>query len=935
MGTRRLAPMGASLLLILLGLVLPITVQADLVQSVSDTETIDFPQSNGGWTQELGNGLSGVATEIVFPITWREFNGFPAASGRLGISITACDDAAYTSCGSVSTNSLSFNSPVGPTSAVFKDGLTDGPLNFSFDATKYYLLRIYRIADSNPDTRFRVWGSATDIYPNGATNAGGLADIAFAIKGVDYNTPTPLPTGPTVLFLPGIEGSRLYKPTAGSEEKIWEPSPVTPVNDLLLDAAGKSVRNDIYTRDVLDTPYGTDIYGSFLTKLQEKKDEGAISDWEAAPYDWRLSLEDLTSYGNKVGPNISYTQATDTPYLLQEVRRLAAESSTHKVTIVAHSNGGLVAKQLINVLGSEAPNLIDNVIFVAVPQAGTPQAVAGLLHGHDAGLPSFFPIIFSSNSARQAGNNSPTLYNLLPSENYFTYVDTPVVTIDPVTMPDWVARYGSIIHSADTLKTFLTDTYQRVPVTNPDLETPVTLNASIIDQAQAVHASQDTWVPPAGIHLTQIAGWGVPKTIGSLHYVRRGGQIRVEPQFVVDGDGTVVAPSALWTPSSASVTNYFFNIDEYNKDTLNVVQRSLKLWNKDHGTILTIPELEQLVSDIVTGNTRALDEYKYIDTNQNDPSPKYLLYALHSPLNLDLYDTLGRHTGISTTTGEVEEQIPGSYYLRIGEVKYIFAEELGSQYVHLKGYAPGTFTLNVDEYIGNTRQASTTFLNIPTTASTTAILRVSSDISSASPLTVDENGDGVNEYTLVPKLNDVVTVPIDTNPPEIQLSLNPSDKTILLKGIDIESGTTTQILAPKATSSQVVDTAGHKLKIGFSKNDQTSNSAFVNISSLAYDSSVATSTSGLVRYYWTAPSKTAQPTILIAYLKTKDSAIVALYIASSKKTLIFSAVPADENADLGLLAVNLALKPRATLKQYPGLVVPYIASSKGKLRLGY
>ena len=88
---------------------------------------------------------------------------------------------------------------------------------------------------------------------------------------------------------------------------------------------------------------------------EEMVGAGIINEWKALPYDWRLALEDMLASGKKIGEkngedNISYLDATSTPYIFQELERLAETSDTGKVTIITHSNGGLVAKYLLRQL---------------------------------------------------------------------------------------------------------------------------------------------------------------------------------------------------------------------------------------------------------------------------------------------------------------------------------------------------------------------------------------------------------------------------------------------------------------------------------------------------------------------------------------------------------------------------------------------------------
>ncbi|MCP5810435.1 hypothetical protein NL321_30250, partial [Klebsiella pneumoniae] len=57
------------------------------------------------------------------------------------------------------------------------------------------------------------------------------------------------------------------------------------------------------------------------------------------------------------------------------------------MTIVAHSNGGLVAKALLNQLGGEtAKSLVGRVIMIGVPQSGAPADLGAMLVGYEAGI---------------------------------------------------------------------------------------------------------------------------------------------------------------------------------------------------------------------------------------------------------------------------------------------------------------------------------------------------------------------------------------------------------------------------------------------------------------------------------------------------------------------------------------------------------------------
>lgn len=227
------------------------------------------------------------------------------------------------------------------------------------------------------------WGNVSGPF-NTETNASGTANkVSWNVEFDPWliNLPgTKQKCCSNVMFLPGLEASRLYKTDEnGNEKRIWEPGIFHDNSELFLDTEGKSLRSDIYTKDIIDNAYlpiKGNIYFSLISSMNEMKTDGLINDWKAVPYDWRLSLSDLLESGKEYPDGKIYYSgelaSTSNPYIISELRRLASSSATGKVTVIAHSNGGLITKELTNKLGDEASALIDQIIFVAVPQAGTP-----------------------------------------------------------------------------------------------------------------------------------------------------------------------------------------------------------------------------------------------------------------------------------------------------------------------------------------------------------------------------------------------------------------------------------------------------------------------------------------------------------------------------------------------------------------------------------
>jgi len=854
-------------------------------------------------------------------------------------------------------------------SGVFKAGLVNVlggyfPI-FSYATSSMYETVIAANANQTINHGDELWTLlATSWASYGANHwVGGLGNTPF-VQICDDACDTPLATtsppctvdcNSNVLFLPGIESSRLYD-TDGGEKRLWEPEGDTNTMQLTLTSQGKSVRSDIYTKDVLDEAYvndiGPNVYKSFIASMDALKGAGKINDWTAVPYDWRLSLDDILNSGNQTGANLSYLTATGTPYIEQTLRHLAAESRTGKVTIIAHSNGGLVAKALMQRLGaSTTASLIDKVIFVAVPQIGTPAAIGALLHGYDQGIP-FGKV--SDATMRTLGNYSPAAYNLLPSQNYFTYVDDPVATFDAATLPDWAARYGTAVHSQSGLHKLLTDSYGRVSASSTDIIDPASLSDALLTQSENVHTMLDAWVPPAGVQLIQIAGWGIPTTLSGISYTKSSPAclpsglcaptkpISFSARTTVDGDGTVTVPSALWVSTTTGAVDYWVNLRGYNSDHFIQSGFGSGPFIFSHARILETDSVLKYIQDVVINNNQPISNYQYLSTQAPTDSTFRLRFSLHSPLTLNLYDDQGRHTGISTTTGQVEEQIPGTYYMEFGDVKYIFTDASSAAHIAMNGYAPGTFTFNADQYVGDTLIASTTFKDIPTTASTTVSLMVQSTVSTLSPMSIDNNGDGTPDAVIVPKLGGIVT--LDTTPPEFRIGFATSTNALLISAID-DMGTTTIF----ATTSYPALKKGQKDYKGVATTTLTARDVAGNTSSLiytemlpspvqrdtislqalAYNGATSTLVNTSISYKWRVNGNGSYK-LFASFIHTAATSTES-HFRPVKNTTIIMTKPIDlDDADTD---DDVDIRPTKT--KVSGLVVPYMRTEKGNLIINY
>jgi len=625
-----------------------------------------------------------------------------------------------------------------------------------------------------------------------------------------------------VLFLPGIEGSRLYEGqgancTRSAGEKLWEPLGESVLKILLgagddktrglfLDATGASLCGTVYakTSDIIDAVGGSNIYKSFIDEMNRLKTDGSIREWKSIAYDWRLSLDDLLSKGAEHDGGIFYEEATSTPYIEQTLRALAAGSKTGKVSIVAHSNGGLVAKALLNKLenqlGGSTSKLVDKVIMVGVPQTGAPLGVGALLFGQDQGISSWGVPILHSSVARELAQNSPMAYHLLPSQSYFDSVMNdpahPVARFAGDGYAKEISAYGSAIGNLTELSDFLLahDGGREKPAVN-NVNSAEIVNPTLISYANDKHTTLDSWVPSAGIEVSQIAGWGADTLAGIDFYTPPAGPQRLyRPIQTEDGDGTVPVPSALLMSTSTSVKRYWVNLDSYRKDT------SIKRSHKD---LFEIPALEDFIKNIIKSSTSSLPAYISASQPPVLAENKNLTFYLHSPLTLQLTDSLGNITGLAED-GSMTQNIPGSSYGEFGEVKYVTVPQGSTYTLSMHGQASGTFSLDMQESSGGVVTNSSTIASVPQ-GSTLASLTISDGINTASPLTVDKNGDG-NTFTITPKVGETVNYEPPTPVPESRSgSGGGGSYSTIAVPTTVATTTEQEVVVSTATTSQTIE----------------------------------------------------------------------------------------------------------------------------------
>ena len=630
-------------------------------------------------------------------------------------------------------------------------------------------------------------GTTTSTYADGTRPVSigffGLSQYQFGTKvksNVAATIPTltiqavpttpPAPKVSNVLFLPGMQASRLYmKNGIGQERQLWEPSIWTDIPELAMNADGTSV-NTIYTKDIVTDLYDntllggkiksalgdrTEVYASFVRFMDGLVASTTLGmrEWRAYPYDWRYDPRDVVEDGTLT----KFADGTSKQVFLDDVLdQLATTSATGKVTIVAHSNGGLVAKALLIKLEEEGrADLVDQLIMVGTPQWGTPVAVGSMLHADDWNLGAGF--ITYAPEVRATAATMPDLYALLPSKRYFERIAEPVATFKNQGMSaPFYQAFPSGIASFAYLYEFVTNALglNVLVKDRSPLNIPLALSPGLLADAEATHDILDNWTPPSGLKVSAIAGWG-QLTVYSYEYseyvghkfcfnVFQGFRCKAEPSFLhtprltEDGDGTVVSPSAVGDVANT----LYFDSKEFERDTnKKILHRAMTSSVDIQDSILSIIKNKEIVGS-------------YIKTKKPVAAKGPLtIISAYSPVNVLVTNAAGEETGIIPLP-EIEgiyfasQDIPGSAVVTSGEEKFVYLPAGSAYSITATGYASGPATIEISQIdaLGETT-ATTAIADIPVTASTTISLSVDA-VGAPSATVIDFDDDDVTDITI-------------------------------------------------------------------------------------------------------------------------------------------------------------------------------------------
>ncbi len=498
-------------------------------------------------------------------------------------------------------------------------------------------------------------------------------------------TPLPVYQAPTttpVIIVPGIISSMLKN---NNDEKWPNLLSMTlsltdsHLEDLSLNTAGENLSNiqpDSLIRNIGD-------YNFFIELFSELDSESYIenTDLFEFPYDWRF---DINSSALK---------------LKEKIDEIKSQRGVDKVDMVAHSMGGLVVKQYLNDYGGDS---INKFIDIGTPHTGAPKAFKILNYGDNFGFEKFGLNVLNPLMVKEISQNMPSVYQLLPSRNYFddSTTDYKYYVFNSATGEDRLSfdQTGSYLKSSGR-------------------------NSSLIDRANTLHEEIDNLSPASyGVETYNIVGCGTP-TLGQF-YILQEGEHPIYNIRMINGDGTVPLKSA--EAMQASATYY--------------------VRNAQHALMPSTSGVKELVVSLLSTTTPDISPYTNLSTSSNGCNiPDGRIVSFHSPIELHVYDSSGNHVG-PDVNGDIENEISGVTYEVIGDNKFAYLPN-GTTY-SIKGSATGngSFDVRIQEVVSGEVVTTTLWTDVALTSTTQTQFTINSN--TPAQIELDKDNDGVYEQPL-------------------------------------------------------------------------------------------------------------------------------------------------------------------------------------------
>jgi len=554
------------------------------------------------------------------------------------------------------------------------------------------------------------------------------------------STPTPTPKTPLIL-IPGIGGSELkvaedtywLDKDDGHDGKfnyIYPKDEVVWVNESKMGELGEDDYYDVLRMktDGIISEANIGASGNLVARAYQGtidffKANGYTlnKDFFVFPYDWRKDIS-LTA-----------------PLLDQKINEIKTQTGNAKVDIIAHSMGGLVARNYIS--DATRASTVRKLFTLGTPHLGSVDSLRNLRYGAClTPLPiSLGPLCLGliDTETNDVVQNMISVFQLAPSQAYFNFYSGQ----DNYRPYPYKTESGALNYNQ--IKNLLTDLGHNTTLFNP---------------SEIFHSLDDSISNTNSVDVIVIAGSG-RSTLGQIIEEKRISLLGIpyihKDMLNINGDQTVPLFSA--------------SLIDHDRDKSLLGGAKIFYTNQKHGELVASGSALNLVKNILDGNSQLPDG---VSTQAASLPSIWWIFSVHSPVNMNIYDSSGNHTG-PTDNGDFEENIPGSSYSTLDDAKFIFIPNNGNYNIKFEATDQGSFDFKIRKYNNDENTETILYKEIPLTETTKAETQFDTQSSEIPIIRVDQNGDGNFDFNAERFSILEGNENYDFTPPAISFSVDP------------------------------------------------------------------------------------------------------------------------------------------------------------------
>ncbi|WP_162297950.1 alpha/beta fold hydrolase [Halalkalibacillus sediminis] len=508
-----------------------------------------------------------------------------------------------------------------------------------------------------------------------------------------------------IVFIPGIMGTEIWN--EDRSEKLWKPAnsivnAPRQVRELAVNEEGQSIARNLIIGDPI-----ADYYGEMITSLEDMGNPVLVYG-----YDWRMNNE------------------LNARRLEEKINNELDELGLSRVSIVAHSMGGLIASKYTR----ENDEKVDKLITLGTPFLGSPKSLSITETGklfYKGGVSGWLGNAVIKDAIKEVAPNISSIYQLFPTENYFGYNDGQYY----VQVREESFQERRLVNLLTYGQTTAFLNHHRTGTGEDNW-----VNSAHFNSAENFHNSLDLLDTLQSVDSYFIIGDQVT-TQGTFQYTYHENFriLRFSDLKPINGDGTVPVASA--------------NVGD------NLPKERVYYTSTEHSELTTNELVIGQVMNILKGQADRLPGMR------SDPiETKKLKVKIASPVDLHVYDQEGNHMG-PVEEGVVQNEIYTGSYDIFGGTKIALLED-DVYDIQLLGTDYGKMTVTFQWYDERNKEYYTIrFDDVPVTPSST--FSSVTDLNNEVNLSLDSDGDGEVDEVIQPSVSLNGKASQDMDPPEL------------------------------------------------------------------------------------------------------------------------------------------------------------------------